>query len=116
MKPNVLGVTTTCLKSRLLFTENKSLVGVMITRLERFLLDCLVVKDDLSQFVLVVRWFRLSHELAWVFLVGFACLLEVAPVGQDLADRLLGCLGVVEILEAVFALRLLNEPVDVGQR
>lgn len=78
-------------------------------------LDGFVVENDLSQFILVVRRLRSLDELAWVFLVGVECLLEVRPVGQAFPDCLLGGLCVVQALEAVQILDSSSQDVDVGQ-
>ena len=77
--------------------------------------DGFVVEDNLSQFVFIVRRHRHFDELAWVFLVGVECFLEVRPVGQALTDRLFSGLGVMQLFETVLAFDGSDERVDVGQ-
>jgi hypothetical protein len=82
---------------------------------ERFLLDRLIVEDDLSELVLIVGRLRFAEELAAILVIGSQCLAEVAPVVKHLADRLFGRLGVVKVLKAIKRLCLCHQHVDIRQ-
>jgi len=73
------------------------------------------VKDHLSKFSLVTRGLRPPEKLRLVFAVGSESFLEVRPVAQHLPDRLLRCLRVMEVLEAIERLGGLNKHPDVRQ-
>jgi hypothetical protein len=68
----------------------------------------LVVKNHLSQFVLVVRSFWFANEFGLVLEVSLERLLEVRPVRQAFSDSLLGCLGIVQLFETVKVLDLID--------
>ena len=72
-------------------------------------LESLVIEDDLGDGFLVVRGLGAAQEAFGVLLEGNNCGSEVGPVGDALADGLLGCLGVVEVPEAVQVLESVDE-------
>ena len=66
--------------------------------------DCLRIEGDLSQLVLVIWRPGAANKLGLVLEVCLQSLLEVGPVRQAATDRLLGGLGVVQVLKRIHVL------------
>ena len=83
--------------------------------LQGFLLDGFVVENYLCKSLLVVRgsWFLLKTTR--ITIECFECFLEVPPIGNYFADRLLGGFRIMEVLETLLLLNEANQSIYVGQ-